>query len=399
MEHPVFITLEPIINGYRVAEVASQAVGFFDGSDRNTGIASGTKETTFTRDAQNRIITREQKTSGTTTSAVSYGFTGSGDTPDFLLDGNGDVTQKYITLPGDVLVTVKVNSQSAGATTFSLPNIHGDIFATVNADGALLSTFLTGPFGEVLPSQPTQLAEAITPMANPTNTADGTSYQYVGQHEKMTDLDTSPISGGVTQMGARVYLASLGRFLSVDPIEGGTPNSYDYPLDPINDFDLDGNIAWLAVIAAGAYLGFAAGATYEAYKSPSPANIAWAAVAWIPGAGLAGNAAKTTVKAVAPKMVAKAVQYSSKIKGVAAAVGKKVKSTMNSNPFLRIGGGRVSIGQAPSHYRKLSPVGKLLNPVSFHGERGKAIITLNWFGKKVANKYVYKQKCFGWNCR
>jgi hypothetical protein len=41
-----------------------------------------------------------------------------------------------------------------------------------------------------------------------------------------------------------VYIPSLGRFLSVDRIEGGTLNSYIYASDPINFFDLSGQDMW-----------------------------------------------------------------------------------------------------------------------------------------------------------
>jgi hypothetical protein len=42
-------------------------------------------------------------------------------------------------------------------------------------------------------------------------------------------------------MGARSYIPSLGRFLTPDPVPGGSANPYDYAnQDPVNGFDLEG---------------------------------------------------------------------------------------------------------------------------------------------------------------
>jgi hypothetical protein len=45
-------------------------------------------------------------------------------------------------------------------------------------------------------------------------------------------------------MGVRLYDPTLGRFLQVDPILGGSANAYDYTTqDPVNGFDLGGYIS------------------------------------------------------------------------------------------------------------------------------------------------------------
>lgn len=41
-------------------------------------------------------------------------------------------------------------------------------------------------------------------------------------------------------MGVRLYDPATARFLSSDPVKGGNANAYVYPLNPINNFDLDG---------------------------------------------------------------------------------------------------------------------------------------------------------------
>jgi RHS repeat-associated protein len=206
----------------------------WDGADRNTSArvtGPDPAEVTYTRDATNRIVRRDAST-GDSTATVIYAYTGSGDSADVAFDAAQRLLTRTIVLPGGVLYTLHAGTTPS---TWDHPIVRGDLCLTTDQTGHQQGPLRTyTPFGD--PLTPTG---TVDPDADPDNQPGQSDYGWLGQHQRPHDHAGAL---NLIQMGARPYNPQLGRFLTIDPIDGGSANNYDYTsADPINNTDLDGN--------------------------------------------------------------------------------------------------------------------------------------------------------------
>jgi len=164
---------------------------------------------------------RRQRVSGTKT--TRYLFAG-GDAPLYGTDAAGAIKETDIDGAGADVAHYAGPPTSSTSVSFLYYNGHGDLAAEANTSGSRTAAYTYDPFGAPKQTQP----------------ANDNVERYAGRWDKKLDTTT-----GLIEMSARQYDASLGRFLSVDPVEGGSLNDYDYcNQDPVNCYDLTGTDPW-----------------------------------------------------------------------------------------------------------------------------------------------------------
>ncbi|WP_306295601.1 MULTISPECIES: RHS repeat-associated core domain-containing protein [Clavibacter] len=215
----------------------------YDGGDRHTAtkLADGAS-VSYMRDATDRIVQRTEVTAAGVTTVTRYGFTGSGDAPDFVLDVSSTATEWDLPLPGGVTAEFR-----NGSAVWSYPGIHGDILVTADQAGTRAPGLAVyDPFGQVEDPKTGALGTVAANQSGLDTQQGNADYGWLGQHQKLSEH-----LGGIAtiEMGARQYVAALGRFLQVDPVLGGTDDDYAYPNDPVNSFDLTGQFAFLIPLA------------------------------------------------------------------------------------------------------------------------------------------------------
>lgn len=152
-----------------------------------------------------------------------YHYSDGSDSPSWTAEMSGESTvgwERPVGGIGGSLGAVVTYNGSTTTTKLQMTNLHGDVVGVASSSSeasAPLELFEADEFG--------------SPIGSTTHT-----YGWLGAKGKRTTL-----ASGVIQMGVRAYVPAMGRFTTVDPVFGGSANSYDYANQaPLNMFDLDG---------------------------------------------------------------------------------------------------------------------------------------------------------------
>jgi large repetitive protein len=209
----------------------------YDAENRHIGTRTyAGSVVSIVRDGSGRVVSRTVDPAGDAPAVTTrYVYAGAGDSPWAVVSGDAGATV-FLSLPGGVTVDVP----ASGVASWSYPSLQGHTLTT--GDGSTASGVqLYDPFGQPLEAGTLALG---TGAANESASVNGTTGWHQGAQKLTEALETAL----VVEMGARLYVPALGRFLQVDPVEGGVDNDYVWPTDPIGKNDLSGQWAFAALL-------------------------------------------------------------------------------------------------------------------------------------------------------
>jgi len=130
-------------------------------------------------------------------------------------------------------LTNMIATSASGNVSWLLVDLHGDIVESTTDGLAVAGQSEADEYGNLCDT-----AQVGT-----------LRYGWLGDKQRAADNQA-----GIVLMGMRLYNPVTGRFLSMDPVLGGSANKYDYAWqDPVNQFDTSGKYAYHYTYFVGVY--------------------------------------------------------------------------------------------------------------------------------------------------